>query len=67
MKKRDVQVGQSYAVKVSGRLSVVRITAENPFGGWVGINTRTGRQVCINSAQRLRWPCHPHNPRTRLI
>ena len=60
MKKRDVQVGQSYVVKVSGTLAAVRITAESPHGGWVGINTCTGRQVRIKSAQRLRWPCYSY-------
>jgi len=37
MKKNDVKVGETYRVKVSGSVADVRITAENPHGGWDGI------------------------------
>jgi hypothetical protein len=56
MKKRDVTVGQVYAVKVSGQVQEVRLVAESPYGGWVGRNLRTGREVRIRSAARLRYP-----------
>ena len=56
MKKRDVVLGQVYAVKVSGRLQSVRLVAESPHGGWVGRNLQTGREVRIRSAARLRYP-----------
>jgi hypothetical protein len=36
MKKRDVVLGQVYAVKVSGQVQPVRIIAESPYGGWLG-------------------------------
>lgn len=52
--KDEVRVGGVYAVKVSGVLAPVRITGESPYGGWVGVNTRTGREVRIKSARRLR-------------
>jgi hypothetical protein len=55
MKKRDVVVGQVYAVKVSGRIQPVRVIAESPYGGWVGCNLQTGREVRIRSAARLRY------------
>jgi hypothetical protein len=55
MKKRDVQIGAQYIAKVSDKLTTVRITAESPYGGWDAVNTETGRQVRIRSAQRLRW------------
>jgi len=55
MHKSDVQVGKTYTVKVSGRIVSVRLTAECPLGGWVGVNTETGRKVRIKTAARLRF------------
>lgn len=54
MKKNEVKVGESYVVKVSGKLVPVRIESECPHGGWYGINETTGRQVRIRTAARLR-------------
>ena len=54
MKKANVQIGQTYRVKVSGSVVDVRITGENPHGGWDGVNVATNRKVRIKSAQRLR-------------
>jgi hypothetical protein len=48
MKKRDVVLGQVYAVKVSGRI------AESRHGGWIGRNEQTGREIRIRSAAKLR-------------
>jgi hypothetical protein len=64
MKKRDVVLGQVYAVKVSSRIQHVRLVAESPHGGWVGRNLQTGRAVRIRSAARLRYPVAqaPHDP-----
>jgi hypothetical protein len=45
-----------YAVKVSGQVQEVRLVAESPYGGWIGRNLRTGREVRIRSAARLRYP-----------
>jgi hypothetical protein len=56
MKKADVQVGDVYAVKVSGDVCPVVIDEEHPNGGWTGTNQHTGRQVRIKSARRLRQP-----------
>jgi hypothetical protein len=56
MKKRDVVLGQVYAVKVSGAVVAVRLVAESPHGGWVGRNERTGREIRIRSAAKLRYP-----------
>ena len=56
MKKRDIEIGNTYIVKVSGVLAKVRITAESPYGGWRGTNLATGREVRIRSAARLRRP-----------
>ena len=43
-----------YRVKVSGSVQDVRITGENPHGGWDGVNVATKRKVRIKNAQRLR-------------
>jgi hypothetical protein len=55
MKQRDVVLGQVYAVKVSGNVQRVRVVAESPYGGWVGRNLRTGREVRIRTAAKLRY------------
>ncbi len=54
MKKNEIQVGKHYVAKVSGNIVDVRITAENPRGGWDAVNVATKRKVRIKSAQRLR-------------
>lgn len=54
MKKKDVKIGTTYRVKVTGKIAEVRITGENAGGGWDGINVVTNRKVRIKSAQRLR-------------
>ena len=56
MKKADVTIGSTYIVKVSGKLTKVRITRESPYGGWDGLNLATHREVRIRSAARLRYP-----------
>ena len=58
MKKRDIEIGNTYIVKVSGVLAKVRITGESPYGGWRGLNLATGREVRIRSAARLRRPAN---------
>jgi hypothetical protein len=54
MKKNEIKIGQSYKVKVSGNIAEVRITGENPHGGWDGVNVATNRAVRIKSVQRIR-------------
>ena len=54
MKKKDVKLGATYLVKVSGKLTHVRLTAESPYKGWVGVNVNTGREVRIKTAAKLR-------------
>lgn len=60
MRSTDIEVGEVYAVKVSGKVRPVRITTKvcNRQGrrdGWMGINLRTGREVHIRSPQRCRY------------
>jgi len=54
MKKKDVEIGGTYRVKVSGKVVPVKILNECHYGGWIGRNTVTGREVRIRSARRLR-------------
>jgi len=54
MKQSDVHIGSQYTAKVSNKLVVVEILAENPLGGWDAKNLSTGKMVRIKSAQRLR-------------
>lgn len=54
MKKDEVAIGKTYVVKVSGKLALVRLDRVSPYGGWVGRNTRTGREIRIRSAAKLR-------------
>jgi hypothetical protein len=74
MKKDQVVVGGVYAMKVSGNVVPVRITADrgivtgyrhylgrmqpcDKHGGWVGRNEKTGREVRIPTAAKLRFEC----------
>lgn len=54
MKKKDVQIGHTYLVKVAGKIAQVRIDGVNPLQGFKGVNLATGRAVWIKSAARLR-------------
>ena len=64
MKKNEVKLGQTYRCKVSGNMADVRITGENPHGGWDGVNVLTNRKVRIKSSQRLRGKT-PQRPAKR--
>jgi hypothetical protein len=54
VRKSEVILGQVYRAKVSGGTTLVRLTAESPYGGWVAINLATKREVRIKTAGRLR-------------
>ena len=56
MKAKEVQINGVYAVKVGRNITGVRITQENPHGGWDGVNVKTNKAVRIKSPQRLRGP-----------
>ena len=62
MKKHEVKLGGRYSAKVSDKVVVVRIDAENPHGGWDATNEATGKRVRIKSAQRLRGAVHKSRP-----
>lgn len=55
MKAKDVLgVGHTYIVKVSGHLVPVKLMSISPYGGWIGRNTVTGREIRIRTAGKLR-------------
>lgn len=62
MKKRDIEIGRIYLVKVSGKLSPVKIISESHFGGWEGTNLTTKRSIRIKTAGRLRKEMILQNP-----
>jgi hypothetical protein len=62
MKTKDVQIGQVYSVKVANNITTVKITAENPHGGWDGVHMATSKAVRIKSAQRLCGLAKPKPP-----
>jgi hypothetical protein len=66
MKRRDVVLGQVYAVKVSGRIQPVRLVSESPYGGWVGKNETTGRPIRIRTAAKLRARLEQRDGKCRL-
>jgi hypothetical protein len=55
VRKNQVKIGETYAAKVSERIVPVTLVAENRFGGWIGRNEKTKRDVRIKSAARLRF------------
>lgn len=55
MKKKDVRIGDTYLAMVSSQPVPVKIVKESPFGGWIGKNENTGREVRIKTAGRLRY------------
>lgn len=59
MKASEVEIREVYLVKVSNRLTHVKILREHPRKGWVGKNLATNREIHVKSAQRLRRRCKP--------
>ena len=53
MAAAEVKIGCYYAVKVSGKMTIVKIEAGSSHGGWTGRNIFTNRRVGIQSAVRL--------------
>jgi len=51
--KSEVKTGCYYAVKVSRKLTIVKIEARSSHGGWQSRNIFTNRRVRIKSAMRL--------------
>lgn len=54
MKKAEVQIGERYVAKISGKLTVVKLGRACDHGGWWAVNVNTGREVRIRTAAKLR-------------
>lgn len=54
MKAKVVVIGEVYEVKVSGKLTKVKIVKACNNGGWVGINLATDREIRFRTGARLR-------------
>ena len=67
MKKNEVQLGGTYKCKVSGKIVSVKITHENPHGGWDAKNLSTGKNIKIKSAQRLRGTVNRPAKRKKIV
>jgi len=56
--KKDVAIGAFYAIKhtssQSGKLTIIKIERESPYGGWDATNLKTGRKIRIKSNTKLR-------------
>jgi len=67
MKKSEVEIGGYYVVKVSGKLTRVKILRESPYEGWEGVNAETGRAVRVKTAARLRRPAYTDQERAEIV
>ena len=56
MNKNTIKTGEVYRVKVTGKLTDVRIIGGNPRGGWDSLNLATNKHIHIKSGARLRKP-----------
>ncbi len=54
MQAKDIAIGQSYLVKISGRLQQVKIVKICTNGGWIGVNLATGREIRLRTGARVR-------------
>jgi len=53
MKKEDIKINGVYTMKVGKNATAVRITQENPYGGWSGVNINTNKPILIRTASRI--------------
>ena len=58
IRKKDVKIGHYYAIRHHDdpvhRLTVIRIDGESLYGGWNATKLKTGRQIRIKAATKLR-------------
>jgi hypothetical protein len=55
MRQNEVQVGATYAAKVSGRLVPVTVLQAGAGRAWIARNETTGRILRLRTAARLRF------------
>lgn len=53
MNKNDIEVGKFYVAKISGNLSIVKITNRYRPDGWYAVTIKKGTHVMIRTAGRL--------------
>lgn len=56
LRKRQVVIAGEYTARISGKMTVVRITEVCHYGGWWARNLGTDRRIRIKSAAKLRKP-----------
>lgn len=61
MKTNEIQIGQTYQIKIGKNLCDVRITENHPDGGWIGESVKTGKSTRIKSADRIIAPVGEKN------
>jgi len=54
MKTINVEIGGCYLAKITNKLTTVKILSKATYGGWLARNLKTGREVHIKSAKKLR-------------
>jgi len=54
MKKTEIECGERYVAKVTGKLTLLHIIRPLDAGGWLAVNCSTGRTIRVRSAARLR-------------
>ena len=62
MKNGEIQVGSSYAAKVSGKSVEVRIERVNPRGGWDAVSLGNNKKIRLKKGQSLRPLPEPAEP-----
>ena len=55
MKAKEVKIGCTYRIQMSGKPAQARITGKSPHGGWDAINPATNRKIRIKSPARLKY------------
>ncbi len=61
LRNSDVIIGGEYIVKISSHIVVVRILEKAHRKGWIALNLRTGNEVHVKTAAKLRGTA-THNP-----
>ena len=52
--KADVVVGETYRIRHTSGFTDIKITHVCQYGGWYATNLKTGREIRIKSAAKLR-------------
>ena len=61
MQKNEIETGKVYSVKVSGKMTELKVKGAHHLGGWRCLNMRTNRTVRVKTARRFREEVKPRN------